>query len=99
LPEGTVVWTETRAFLLPPTIKAQYVKELRLAGVTDFRATDVQYLVTSSQNSGAYYSDCRQFRNECADYEAVFAQTEEVVRITPSGGHPGPEIRILKVKR
>jgi 4-amino-4-deoxy-L-arabinose transferase-like glycosyltransferase len=99
LPEGTVVWTETRAFLLPPTIKAQYVKELRLVGVTDFRATDVQYLVTSSQNSGVYYSDCRQFRNECADYEKVFAQTEEVARFTPSSDHPGPEIRILKVKR
>lgn len=99
LPAGTVVWTETRAFLLPPALKAQYVKELRLDGVTDYRATDIEYLVASSQNFGGYVSDCRQFKNECADYERVFAQTEEVVRFSPSSDHPGPEIRILKVKR
>jgi len=99
LPAGTVVWTETRAFLLPPALKAQYVKELRLDGVTDYRATDIEYLVASSQNFGGYVNDCRQFKNECADYERIFAQTEEIVRFSPSSDHPGPEIRILKVKR
>jgi 4-amino-4-deoxy-L-arabinose transferase-like glycosyltransferase len=99
LPPRTIVWSETRAFLLPPAVAAHYVKELRLDGVTDYASSDIEYLVASSQNFGSYYTNCEQFRSECADYEAIFRQTEEVARFTPSSDHPGPEIRVLKVKR
>jgi 4-amino-4-deoxy-L-arabinose transferase-like glycosyltransferase len=99
LPPGTIVRTETREFLLPPTITAHYVKELRLDGVRDSASTDVQYLVASSQNFGKYIRNCEQFKNECTDYEAIFRDTDEVVRFTPSADHPGSEFRILKVKR
>jgi 4-amino-4-deoxy-L-arabinose transferase-like glycosyltransferase len=99
LPPGTVVWSETRAFLLPPAIKARYVRELRLDGAADYPATDVEYLVASSQNFGQYMTACGSFPNECAGYQRVFDSTWEVARFTPSRDHPGPEIRILKVKR
>jgi 4-amino-4-deoxy-L-arabinose transferase-like glycosyltransferase len=99
LPAGAVVWTETRAFLLPATIKARYVRELRLDGAAEYVKTDVEYLVASSQNFGQYMTDCGSFPSECAGYRAVFDQTTEVARFTPSPDHPGPEIRILKVKR
>jgi len=99
LPPGTVIVSETREFLLPRTLNAQYVKELRFLNGVPLDRTDAQYLVASSQNFGKYLSNCEQFKNECADYEAVFGQTEEVARFTPSSEHPGSELRILKVKR
>jgi len=99
LPPGTVIVSETREFLLPRTLNAQYVKELRFLNVVPLDRTEAQYLVASSQNFGKYLSNCEQFKSECADYEAVFRQTEEVARFTPSPEHPGSELRILKVKR
>src|SRR4029079_6940876 len=99
LPPRTVVWRETRDVLLPRTLKAEYVKELRFLNVAPLDRTDAQYLVASSQNFGKYLNNCEQFKTQCADYEAVFRQTGEFARFTPSPEHPGAELRILKVKR
>ena len=40
----------------------------------------------------------RQYPSEYADYQRIFLQAHEVARFTPSSRHPGPELRILKVK-
>ena len=36
---------------------------------------------------------------EYADYQRIFAETEEVARFQASNEHPGPELRILKVRQ
>jgi 4-amino-4-deoxy-L-arabinose transferase-like glycosyltransferase len=99
LPHGARIQSETRAFLIPPEFKATYVKELRLARIDPYAATDIDFLVSSSQNYGNYFQEPDRYRAEYAEYQQIFAQTEEVARFTPSSEHPGPTIRILKVNR
>ena len=87
------------AIKLPASYKTSYVKQLRLAGVELYADTDIQYLVASSQCYGPYFEDPAQFPAEYADYQRIFAQTEEVARFRMSDEHPGPELIILKVKQ
>ena len=72
---------------------------LRLDPANEYGGKGVQYLVASSQCYGPYFSDPIGYRLELADYQRIFAETEEVARFTPSSEHPGPELRILKVKQ
>ena len=101
LPPGTVIRLEGSVSpKLPASYRTSYVKQLRVDGVERYAETDIQYLVASSQCYGHFYADPAQYRAEVADYERIFAQVEEVARFTPDAArHPGPELRILRVKR
>jgi len=67
--------------------------------VDEYASKNIQYLVASSQCYGLYFGDPVAYRAEYNDYQRLFAETEEVARFTPSPDHPGPELRILKVRR
>lgn len=100
LPPGTTIRLEgSVAPRLPAEYKASYAKQLRLDPANEYGGKGVQYLVASSQCYGPYFSDPIGYRLELADYQRIFAETEEVARFTPSSEHPGPELRILKVKQ
>lgn len=99
LPAGTSIRLEgSLAIKLPPTYRTSYVKQLRVDAVSAYAATGVQYLVASSQCFGPYIKDPALYPSEYADYQRIFAQTEEVARFRETGEHPGSELIILKVK-
>lgn len=103
LPKGASVVIETRALIAPKTFNAKNVPQL----VQDYRAPEdhaeyvragVEYLVASSQK----YGDALQFPHRHPDlyaaYMRLFEQSRELARFTPSGEHPGPELRIYKLR-
>ena len=100
LPPGTAIRLEgSLALKLPATYKTSVAKQLRMDGTDDYAGRGFQYLVASSQCYGAFVQDPASFPAEYADYQRLFAKTEEVARFTPSKDHPGPELRILKVQQ
>ena len=103
IPKGSKVTMESRAILLPEAYEINYVAQLRLWPVDHFVAQNVEYLVASSQCYGAYLDTAhdgpRKYPQEYGEYLAIFSQTDELARFTPSANHPGPELRILKVRR
>jgi 4-amino-4-deoxy-L-arabinose transferase-like glycosyltransferase len=102
VPKGSRVTLESRQILLPDTYRARYVPTLRVQPFDQFAAEGVEYLVASSQSYGAYLNDAtggpRNYPAEYAEYMAIFSGTDELARFTPSAGHPGPELRILKIR-
>jgi 4-amino-4-deoxy-L-arabinose transferase-like glycosyltransferase len=99
LPAGTSIRLEgSLAIKLPASYRTSYVKQLRLEPAQSYAGTGIQYLVASSQVYGPPLGNPGQFPAEYAGYQRLFATTDEVARFTPTGDHPGPEIRILKVK-
>jgi 4-amino-4-deoxy-L-arabinose transferase-like glycosyltransferase len=100
LPHGASIRLEgSLALKMPAAYKATYAKELRMDGTSDYAGRGIQYLVASSQCYGRIYENPPAYPLEYGDYERIFAQTEEVARFSPSPDHPGPELRILKVKQ
>ncbi len=99
LPPGTSIRLEgSLAVKLPPSYRATYVKQLRLDGMALYTGTGIQYLVASSQCYGGYFWDPKRYPMEYADYQQIFAQTDEVARFAPSSDHPGSELIILRVR-
>ena len=100
VPPGSRIRLEgSLAIKLPAIYKTSYVKQLRLDGVQSYADTDIQYLVASSQCYGPFFQNPREFPAEYADYQRIFAQTDEVARFKETPDHPGSELIILKVKR
>jgi 4-amino-4-deoxy-L-arabinose transferase-like glycosyltransferase len=99
LPPGTSIRLEgSVAPKLPAGYKVTYAKQLRMDGTADYAGRGIQYLVASSQVYGQY-GNPSAFPLEHKEYQGIFGQTDEVARFTPSSLHPGPELRILKVRQ
>jgi 4-amino-4-deoxy-L-arabinose transferase-like glycosyltransferase len=99
LPPGTNIRLEgSLAIKLPAGYRVSYVKQLRLDGVEFYAGTGIEYLVASSQCYGPYFQVPELYRAEVADYQQIFAQTDEVARFKPTNEHPGSELIILRVK-
>ena len=103
IPAGSKVTLESRQILLPDTYKTTYLPQLRLRPFEQFVDEGVEYLIASSQCYGPYLDaesgGPQKYPKEYADYIGIFSRTEELARFTPSADHPGPELRILKIKR
>lgn len=99
IPRGSTVRLEGRALLLPAEYHPTYAKQLSFETVAADAAHGVDYLVASSEEYGRYVADPTHYPAECASYQQIFSQTQELARFTPSKSHPGPELRILKVPR
>jgi len=100
LPPGTSIRTEgSLALKLPADYKATNAKQLRMDGTSDYAGRGIQYLIASSQCYGPFFENPAGFPQEYGDYQRLFAQTEEIARFTPTPAHPGPELRILKVRQ
>jgi 4-amino-4-deoxy-L-arabinose transferase-like glycosyltransferase len=99
LPRGTPIRFEGSVTIrLPPDFKASYVKQLGMKDVEAYREEGIQYLVASSQVFGQFFDDPAAYPEENRQYRRLFEQTEEVARFTGTPEHPGPELRILRVK-
>jgi 4-amino-4-deoxy-L-arabinose transferase-like glycosyltransferase len=99
LPKGTSIRFEGSVTVrLPPDYNASYTKELRTEDVDRHERDGSQYLVASSQVYGKYQVDPADYPEENRRYQQIFSETEEVARFTASAEHPGPELRILRLK-
>jgi 4-amino-4-deoxy-L-arabinose transferase-like glycosyltransferase len=98
IPKGSRIGIETRELLLPDTYQVQHFKQLRLTPVETYRTADLDYLIASSQSYGPYLNEPAKYPVEHGDYVRLFREFQEVARFGPSRDHPGPEIRVLKVK-
>jgi len=100
LPHGTSIRIEGSVSpKLPATYKVSYAKQLRMDGTSDYAGRGIQYVVASGQVYGAFFQNPAAFPREFQDYERLFGGTDEVARFTPSLDHPGPELRVLKVRQ
>lgn len=100
LPPGTSIRLEgSLALKLPAAYKTTYAKQLLMDDTEDYAGRGIQYLVASSQCYGQFFADPVSYRTEYDEYQRIFSLTEEVARFTASKDHPGPELRILKVKQ
>lgn len=100
IPHGSKVVLEGGHLVLPePRFREGRIPQLRYRRHEQYTADGVDYLVASSQCYAPYLASPREFRDQYNDYMTLFAQTQEVARFTPHDRRPGPEIRILKVRR
>lgn len=99
IPHGSSVVVEARNLLLPPSMfKTRNVPQLRQRTYEDYVAKHTDYFIASSQSYGPYLAAPHQFPDEYEDYMRLFGQSRELARFTPSEAHPGPELRIFKVR-
>jgi 4-amino-4-deoxy-L-arabinose transferase-like glycosyltransferase len=100
LPNGSGIRLEGSVTLrLPAAYRASYAKQLWTDPPGSYAAQNVDYLVASSQCYGPFLADPAGYRVEYGAYQRLFAETDEIARFVPSPDHPGPELRILKVRR
>jgi 4-amino-4-deoxy-L-arabinose transferase-like glycosyltransferase len=99
VPPGSRIVVEARNLVLPASVAAsRNVPQLRSRVYEDYVAEGTDYIVASSQSYGPYVEAPHRFPAEYAQYMRIFEQSRELVRFTPDSEHPGPELRILKVK-
>jgi hypothetical protein len=107
VPRGARVAVETRGLLLAPgDFAAQNFPRLivdhETRGPRDYDAyvqEGYDYLVASSQAYGPVFDAPHQAAREYAAYRRLFDQSTELIRFSPSAAHPGPELRIFKLRR
>jgi hypothetical protein len=104
VPKGSSIVIETQALLLSPkAYKARNVPQLvldsRAPGDRDAYVKDgVDYIVASSQKYGDAMTRPMDFPDLHGAYSRLFEESQEVMRFTPNAEHPGPEIRILRLR-
>jgi 4-amino-4-deoxy-L-arabinose transferase-like glycosyltransferase len=103
IPKGSLVVIETQALLAGRGFRARNVPQL----VQDYRAPHeyadyvdqgVEYIVASSQKYGDALQMPHKHPELYAAYMRLFEQSHEVARFTPDASHPGPELRVYKLK-
>ena len=106
VPKQSAIAIETRILLLSPEgYRATHYPRLISDHLTkapreyaDFVKEGFQYFVASSQAYGGVMDEPHKRSDEYAAYMRLFEQSVELVRFTPSAQHPGPELRIFKLK-
>lgn len=99
IPPGSTIVLEGGHLILPETYRDDRIPQLRFLSYEGYAQKGVDYLVASSQCYGVYLESPQAFRQQYADYMTLFALAPELARFTPEKGQPGPELRILKVRR
>jgi hypothetical protein len=99
IPAGSAIVVEgSDLVLMFAPYQLQHMPQLRQRTFEEYAAAGASYLVASSQCYGPYLSAPRQHPTEYAEYMTLFTRGEEVARFVPSREHPGPELRILRVR-
>ncbi len=99
-PKGSTIVIESAGLVLTHgPFKSRNVPQLRERPYAHYVESGVDYLVASSQCYGRYLQSPQQFPQQYAEYMRIFEQTQAVATFAPTREHPGPELRILKVRR
>jgi hypothetical protein len=96
---GSTVVLEGGHLTLPAAYRQSRIGQLRHQSYESYVAQGATYLVASSECYGPYLRAPAEFSREYTDYMKLFSEAEELARFTPDAGRPGPELRILKVRR
>jgi hypothetical protein len=106
LPRGARIAIETRGLLLA---RADYqadnfpqlISDHLTRGPREYETyleEGYEYLVASSQAYGSIFEAPQKAGQQYAAYRRIFDQSTEIQRFVPSTEHPGPEIRIFKLR-
>lgn len=96
---GSRVVIERQALQLPGNIyEVVQVPSLLDRPYSEYVSDGVDYLLASSAGYGAAFSGAAP-RGEYLAYQTIFTQAEQVAIFTPSDETPGPELRILRIRR
>lgn len=99
VPRNSHIVVEAGGPMLGETaFRSRTVRQLRQQGYEQYGAAGVQYLVASSQSYGPYLESPDRFPLEYGEYTRLFARSEELARFSPSADHPGPELRIYRLR-
>jgi 4-amino-4-deoxy-L-arabinose transferase-like glycosyltransferase len=98
VPSGGRLVLECRQFDLPrDRYDYHVVRSLRERDYPHYVEKGVEYLVASSQCYGPYLANPHDHPQEYAAYMRIFEQSQELARFSPSGEHPGAELRVFRV--
>ncbi|MDQ3487971.1 MAG: glycosyltransferase family 39 protein [Acidobacteriota bacterium] len=97
VPEGSRIVQEGN-HLTFARYESHRLRQLRELTYEEHVASGADYLIASSQAYGPYLESPTQFREEFTAYMTLFTRGQEVARFTASDEHPGPELRIVKVR-
>jgi 4-amino-4-deoxy-L-arabinose transferase-like glycosyltransferase len=98
VPEGSRIVQEGNHLTFPPRYESVRLRQLRELTYEQHVEAGADYLVASSQAYGPYLESPARFREEFNAYMTLFTRGQEVARFTASHDHPGPELRIVKVR-
>ena len=98
VPAGTSIYYEgSDLSLAHAPFDSHTIPQLRLRPYEYYVERGVEYLIASSQRY-AEVVPAEEFAGDRGGYLRLFELTEEVARFTPTKDHPGPELRILRIK-
>ena len=96
---GSKVVIESRALQLPgPDYEVVHVRSLLERTHDDYVADEVDYLLASSVGYGAAFAGVAS-REQYLAYQTLFTQADPLATFSPSTTTPGPELRILRIRR
>jgi 4-amino-4-deoxy-L-arabinose transferase-like glycosyltransferase len=105
VPRGSAVAIETRALLLSGDYRAANFPRLISDHLTReprerayYVSEGYDYLIASSQQFGPVFEAPQRHPKEYSAYMRLFEQSTEVIRFPPSEEHPGPELRVYKLR-
>jgi 4-amino-4-deoxy-L-arabinose transferase-like glycosyltransferase len=104
LPKGSRIVIETQALRLAPGVYAasnvpQLVLDHRAPQAYDeYVQAGVEYVIASSQKFGDPLSQPHKFPDHYSAYMNLFEQSRELRRFAPDADHPGPELRIYRLR-
>jgi 4-amino-4-deoxy-L-arabinose transferase-like glycosyltransferase len=97
--EPVVLETRNHTLRLPQLhFRAREVDRLIDHPIAQYRTDGVVYVIAVSWTSEAYFADPARHAEEVAAYAAIDGSTEPVQTFTPAPDHPGPVVRILRIR-
>ncbi len=98
--DSVVLETSKHTLRLPrQRFAAREVDRLIDHPLEHYRSDGAVYLIAVSWTSEGYFADPARFAEEVAAYNAIYGSTELVQTFTPSPNHPGPTIRVMRIRR
>jgi 4-amino-4-deoxy-L-arabinose transferase-like glycosyltransferase len=97
-PDADIVIESAGLVLTHARYRSRNVPQLRQQEYSAYLEKGVEYLVASSQCYGPYLDSPHLFPVEYAQYMKLFDRGQELARFSPSREHPGPELRIFRVR-
>jgi len=98
LPPGQLIVIDDPRIRLPPSHPAAYAPRLALRTADEYKKDGVAYLVTSSQQTDAYFADPATYAAQVAAWNRLYAASEFVKIFRPAATTPGSTITILKIR-
>ncbi len=99
VPPGAKISIETGGFQIPgERYRVEQLHRLIDHDYEAYTSSGVEYLVASSQAFGDCFAAPQRYPDDYASYQRLFGQVTLLTAFVPSATHPGPEVRVYKVR-